>query len=177
MATQSPSLARYALAIALIVTTALFVDVPPSVFASTPEGNDDVTVAVSVEGQCEGQESPVAFLPYEENALGTLSEGGGAQTANINLSITSGVDSSCNDIYGYVDFTETGFSDPMLDWSFFCDGAEISASGGVYTCASGDGLSSPTYVDLDVSALTGATLGEAVDANTISFTLYAEPTQ
>jgi len=168
---------RYGLALAVIAASALLADTPPPVFATGAVETDQVTVRVSVDGACEGQESSVSFSPTIETELGTLIEGGVAQTAVVDLSISDGLDSSCNETNGYVDFTETGFTDPMLDWRFFCDGVEVSAISGTYTCASDDGLTSPRYVDLEVEALTGAELGFEVDSNTISFTLYAEPPQ
>lgn len=167
MSITSASATRYGLALAIVAASALFIDTPPQAYATETQA---VIVEADVEGACQTTATPLIFAPVVTTGKLNLYAGLGPDTAVIDLQLVEGLDELCDTIGGYVTFTETGFSDPLLDWDYYCDDNEwLTPSDGVYTCQTG---SSSQSVGIEVEALVGATLG-ATDSNTITFTLIA----
>lgn len=154
--------------IALASATALgFIVVEPSALAS-----ETVDIQVEIIGACEGNTYGVSYSPSLASGIDfPLSAGDGyAQKAYIDLYMDEGQDAECNDLYGYVEFTQSGFEDSNIQTTFDCDEDPVNELASVFTC--GDGTYTPLSIGVSVEALAGTQLGTFT--NTISLTLVAD---
>jgi hypothetical protein len=154
--------------LALASATALgFIAVEPSALAT-----ETVDIQVEIIGACEGNIFGVSYNPALASGIEfPMSAGDGfAQKAYIDLNIEEGQDAECNELFGSVNFTESGFEDANIETTFDCDDALVNKLGGSFTC--GDGTFTPQSIGVSVEALAGTQLGTFT--NTIYLTLVAD---
>ena len=153
--------------IALVSATALgFIAVEPSAVAS-----ETVDIHVEIIGACADEEEGVSYNPSVTSGIfNPLRVGADAEKAYIDLNIEEGQDAECNDLYGYVEFTQSGFEDSNIQTTFDCDEDPVNELASVFTC--GDGTYTPLSIGVSVEALAGTQLGTFT--NTIYLTLVAD---
>ncbi len=183
---RQPLRLRAAFALLMASALLLLADGAP---ASGVEGSDSVNVTAQVElaqPGCFGQDFAISFLPSLEYS--TLNDPIMIQvpdfmsdSAVINLNITDGQTEDCDPITGYVTFSETGFEDSsnnpvtFLSTAFDCDGSLlIPDSNDSFSCGQG-GASSPSTIDLTVTAVDDGEAQQDYYTNTISVDLFANP--
>ena len=158
------------------------------------DDSDQLTVTAQIEEEppdCQSQEETLSFSPV----IDPLSGGSGDGIIYIELPTTSdviyvyfrindGYSEDCEEIFGSVTFSESGFVDQadsesvsFLDASFYCDDENqtpLTASNNVFSCGVDGGQASPGSLEMNVTA-------DANDAysgyfvNTLSLNLSANP--
>jgi hypothetical protein len=144
----------------------------------------DVTAQVELaQPDCFGLDSPISFLPdIDINDPITIQVPDSmSDSAVIYLDIVDGQTEDCDPITGYVTFSETGFEDSsnnpvtFLSTAFDCDGSLlVPDSNDSFSCGQG-GASSPSTIDLTVTAVDDGEAQQEYYTNTISIDLFANP--
>ncbi len=124
---------RFAAGALVTAVSLVFFNMVNSSAVASPE---DVVLTINVAQACEDSASPVSFLPSaRETSMGVTPEDGGEFF--IDLYVMEGQSANCDDIFGHVTFTATGWGTGIFD-SYFCDGdgesESVEASAGVYQC-------------------------------------------
>lgn len=177
---------RLRAAFALLMASALLLlaDGAP---ASGVEDSNSVNVTAQVElaqPGCFGLDSPISFLPdIDINDPITIQVPDSmSDSAVIYLDIVDGQTEDCDPITGYVTFSEDGFKNSsntpvtFLSTAFECDGdgSPLTAVNDTFSCGQG-GASSPSTIDLTVTAVDDGEAQQEYYTNTISIDLFANP--
>lgn len=158
------------------------------------DDSDQLTVTAQINEEppnCQGQDIDLSFSPAVDSTSGGSAEGiiyielpNTSDVIYVDFQIVDGYTEDCEDIFGSVTFSESGFVDQtdslpvsFLDASFQCDMNQTPLTADVndvFSCGVVGGQSSPVLLEMNVTAdADSAYTGYFV--NTLSIDLYANP--
>jgi hypothetical protein len=156
--------------------------------------DSELTVTAQIDEEppiCQGMGMPLSFSPAVDSTSGGSAEGiiyielpNTSDVIYVDFQIVDGYTEDCEDIFGSVTFSESGFVDQtdsspvsFLDATFECDMNQTPLTADindVFSCGVIGGQSSPVSLEMNVTAdADSAYTGYFV--NTLSIDLYANP--